>query len=161
MIIYSKPVNLSTIRETDLEELSFMIDVRVPRINAMLICDYVITEQGTNKKSLIGIFENINALKFPCMHHALTVYIKFTDAMGEYRVRLELVDLKNDKIIAKAESPRQMKVSDPLVAHELVFSLRGLRFQHAGEHEFRVFANDKIFGQKTFRVVDRRKPQDK
>jgi len=74
-----------------------------PKINAMLVCDYVITEQGTNKKSLIGVFENINAAQFPCIHHGLSVYIKMTDGQGTYRFRLELVDLKNDKMIGKGE----------------------------------------------------------
>jgi hypothetical protein len=126
-----------------------------PKINAMLVCDYVITEHGTNKKSLIGIFENINATKFPCVHFALTVYIKMVEARGSYRISLELVDLKDNKIIAKAQTPREIKINDPLTAHELVFGLKGLAFRHAGDYEFRVFADDKIFGQKSFRVVHR------
>jgi hypothetical protein len=39
----------------------------IPSVVAMLICDQVIAEQGTNKKSLIGVFEIFNALVFPTM----------------------------------------------------------------------------------------------
>ncbi len=124
----------------------------VPKTNAMLICDYVITERGTNKKSLIGVFENIGAVKFPCTHYALSVYIKLTDAQGSYRFRLELIDLKTDTTIGKSEMPEEVRIPNPLLAHELVFNLRGIRFPHAGEYEFRIFGNDNIFGQKKFIV---------
>ncbi len=125
----------------------------VPKANAMLICDYVITEVGTNKKSLIGIFENIAASQFPCRHDALSVYVKLTEAAGEYRFRLELVDLKGgDKVVESAEMPRPLKSETPLKTHELVFNLRGLKFGHPGEYEFRIYGNQNIFGQKTFHV---------
>ena len=45
-----------------------------PHLNAMLICDTVITEVGTNKKSLIGLFENISASSFPA-YPSLSVFV--------------------------------------------------------------------------------------
>src|SRR3989338_7630088 len=112
-----------------------------PKANAMLVCDYVITEQGTNKKSLIGIFENISTARFPCTHAALSVYIKLTDANGAYRFKLELVDLQNNSAIGKGEIPREVVIQNPLLVHELVFNLKTLRFAHPGDFEFRIFAN--------------------
>jgi hypothetical protein len=132
-----------------------MVTSPTPKVNAMLICDYVITEQTTNKKSLIGIFENINAGRFPCVHHALSVYIKMTEGQGVYRFRLELIDLKTDSMIGGGEIPKDIQMRNPLVAHELVFNLKGLKFKHAGEYEFRVYVNDKILGQKTFIITER------
>lgn len=126
--------------------------VIVPKASAMLICDYVITEQGSKKKSLIGIFENIGAAKFPFVHPSMSVYIKLTEARGTYRFNLELMDLQNNTVIGKGQIPKDISISDPLISHELVFNLRGLRFEHAGEYEFRIFANDRVFGQKTFFV---------
>lgn len=122
--------------------------VPTPKTNAMLICDYVITERGTNKKSLIGVFENIGAATFPCTHFAMSVYIKLTDAQGDYRFHLELVDLQSNITIGRSEMPEEVHVPSPLDAHELVFNLRGVRFLHVGNYEFRIFANGKIFGQK-------------
>lgn len=121
-----------------------------PKANAMLICDQVITEQETNKKSLIGIFETVGAFQFPFAHPALSVYIKLTDAQGKYKFRLELLDLQKDTVIGKGEIPQEIVMTSPLQTHELVFQLGGLKFSHPGEYEFRIFANDKIFGQKTF-----------
>lgn len=129
-----------------------MVDLPRPKANAMLICDSVITEERTGKKSLIGIFENINAFKFPCIHHALSVYVKLTGAHGSYKVRLELVDLRGDIVIGKNEIPENITINDPLVAYEIVFNLGGLKFDHPGEYEFRFYANDMIVEHKTFLV---------
>ncbi|HTL48067.1 MAG TPA: hypothetical protein VL688_08430 [Verrucomicrobiae bacterium] len=126
----------------------------IPKTNAMLICDYVITEQETNKKSLIGIFENIGAVKFPFMHPSLSVYIKLTEARGTYRFRLDLVNLQSNAVTGQGEIPNDITIDSPLTSHELVFNLRGLKFMEPGEYEFRIYANDRIFGQKTFNVSD-------
>jgi hypothetical protein len=37
-----------------------MADAPILRVVAMLVCDQIINEQGTNKKSLIGVFGNFN-----------------------------------------------------------------------------------------------------
>jgi len=87
-----------------------MTELPVPKANAMLICDSVITDKGTNKKSLIGVFEHINAFKFPCVHHSLAVYIKLTDARGKYRFRLELIDLQNNPTGYKRDIKRLLLV---------------------------------------------------
>ncbi len=126
--------------------------VPAPKANAMLICDYVITEQGTKKKSLIGVFENIGAATFPFVHSILSVYVKLTDARGDYKFRLELVQLKSETLIGRGEIPTVVTIPTPLMSHELVFNLRGIRFPEAGDYEFRIYANDRIFGQKTFVV---------
>src|SRR3989338_11527853 len=125
-----------------------MTAIPVPKTNAMLICDYVITEQGTNKKSLIGIFENITAPQFPMTHYSLSVYVKLTDAQGDYQFRLELVDLKTNGVLAQCALPQSVHIGNPLETRELVFNLRGLKFSQAGQCEFQIYANDHIFGQK-------------
>lgn len=124
----------------------------VPIIKAILLCDCIITEAGSNKKSLIGVFENILVQQFPCRHYQLSVYINFTSAQGKYKFRLELVDLNDNKIIGEGIL-HELNIPDQLGFYELVFNLRGLKFDHEGKYEFRIFADDKMFGNKTFNVV--------
>lgn len=125
-----------------------------PIANAVLICDKVITEENTKKKSLIGIFEKIGSVKFPCFHHFMAVYVKLTNASGKYIFSLELVDLDNDKVVGKAQINNEIAIIDPLGTHELVFNLNNLKFNYPGKYEFRVMANSQIFGQKVFLVED-------
>lgn len=124
-----------------------------PTKEAMLLCDSIITEVGTGKKSLIGIFEDINAAQYPFEHHRLSVYLKFTSAQGKYVFRLELIDLKDNLVIGKANTP-ELDVPNKLDSYELVFNLENLRFQHPGKYEFEVYAGDTPFANKTFKAVD-------
>ncbi len=131
--------------------------IPVPKANAMLICDYVITEHETGKKSLIGVFETISTKQFPVVHHALSVYVKLTDANGTYLFQLDLADLKSNTVLNKCQIPNEIKISNPLKSSELVFNLHGLKFPHPGDYEFRIYANGRIFGQKTFIVSEVKK----
>ena len=122
-----------------------------PACNAFLICDYAIREEGTGKVSLIGIFENINAIRFPSMHGLLCVYAKLTDAEGDYEIRLELVRLEDLAVIG--QGVLTMTIGDRMAAAELVFQLGGLVFERTGKYEFRLYANDKSVAIKSFSVV--------
>lgn len=72
----------------------------------MLLCDHIIREAGAGKVSLIGIFENISAARFPIVHRALSVYAKLGDAEGEYTIRLELMRLEDAHVVARARYAR-------------------------------------------------------
>jgi len=123
-----------------------------PALNAILICDQAIREEGTGKVSLIGIFENIGARQFPSKHGLLCVYAKLTDAEGQYDVRLELIRLED--LMTIGQGHLTMSVEDRMAPIELVFQLGGLVFGRPGRYEFRLYANDKSVGSKTFNVVE-------
>ena len=128
-----------------------------PGKEAMLVCDLIITETGTNKKSLIGIFEHISAAQVPFRHESLSVYVKFTGALGEYQFKLELVDLHTNEVVGRGMT-NSLKITDKLSSYELVFNLKGLVFKNAGKYEFRISANDEVFGAKTFTVLHNAQP---
>ena len=125
---------------------------QAPLLKAMLVCDNTIVEEHTHKRTLMGLFDNIRAVKFPCTHFMLHVFVQFTDVEGVHAFQLELRDLQKDQEIAKAEIPN-FKVVSRLGSYDLVFKLMNLKFPHPGDYEFRIFCDGVIFGQKTFRVV--------
>ena len=122
-----------------------------PEASGMMICDSVITEEGTKKKSLMGIFEHIYSPQFPCVHGSMSLYTKLSDAAGDYTLHLELYDLEqNRKIGEGTTSP--ISIKDRQSVHEIVFNLLGLVFEHPGKFEFRLFANGEHIESKTFNV---------
>ena len=124
-----------------------------PTKEAMLLCDSIITEVGTGKKSLIGIFEYLNTIQFPYPHYQLSVYLKFTSAQGKYIFRLELIDLESNLVIGKANTP-ELDVPNKLDSYELAFNLGNLVFGHSGKYEFRIYTGDFMFASKTFNVIE-------
>lgn len=122
-----------------------------PMLRAMLICDYTIRDGETGKVSVIGIFVQIRTPSFPVVHPALCVYVNVDDAEGEYLMRLDLVRVEDEKTIGTGE----MKVEAPDRSRplELVFELRNVVFDRAGAYQFRIVANRRHVGEKTFRVI--------
>jgi hypothetical protein len=121
-----------------------------PSLNAMLLCDHTIREHGTGKISLIGIFENISAGRFPVVHRALSVYAKLGDAEGEYTIRLELVRLDDGHVVAHCTL--HATFADRMTAGDLIFALENLGLDRAGRYEFRLHANDRFVAGKSFVV---------
>lgn len=115
-----------------------MPEASIPSVVAMLVCDQVIMEYGTGKKSLIGIFENINAAVFPAPTR-LGIYAKLVDAEGDYKFLLRLVNLKDEskvaEILADGKGIRREG------AAELILNA-GLVFPEPGKYELQLYAND-------------------
>ena len=117
----------------------------------MLLCDLTIREHGSGKISLIGVFENISAPRFPVVHRALSVYAKLTDAEGDYVIRLELIRLEDSHVVAQGTLTATF--ADRMSPGELIFNLENLGLERPGRYEFRLSANDRFVASKTFTVM--------
>lgn len=126
----------------------------LPKLNAMLLCDDVIVDELTKKKTLVGLFDTIHTASFPTTHPSMAVYVRCTDAVGEYAFTLELVDLKENEIIGRGQEVRA-SLPDRLRFNDLIFRLRGAEFPHEGKYEFRVLADGRVFGQATVLLSQR------
>jgi hypothetical protein len=122
-----------------------------PTLNAMLICDSAVREEGTGKVSLIGIFANITASAFPAIHSKLTIYVNVTDAQGHYKFRLEMRRVDNGELLGQADL--EGDVADAMKPTEILFEIGPLVFDRAGKYEFRFYANDSHVVSKSFSVV--------
>lgn len=128
-----------------------------PEVKAFLLCDFVIQEAGTNKKSLIGIFEQVNTPRFPFRHGRMSVYANLADAHGQYDLTLRLVRLRDGKVLIEAKGLR-IQVADPLQMAEVGMNLEGIVFEEPGKYEFALYANDQFVQSKPFRVVQLEQP---
>ena len=123
-----------------------------PILKAMLLCDQTLVEEGTRKRSLVGLFDRVKAAQFPSVHGSMSVYVQFREIEGVFDFTLELYDLAEDKALHKAVV-NNFQVQEKSRDCELVFNLLSVRFNHPGDYEFRIYVNDSIFGQKSFQVI--------
>ena len=121
-----------------------------PSVKAILICDQVIHEQSTNKKSLIGIFEQIHLAQFPAQYPRIAIYVNLTDANGEYVLEMRLLSDKGEEV-GRGETPK-VKIENPLATCEFALQIQNLVFQAAGQFEFQIYANGNFLASKAFRV---------
>ncbi|MHC4955975.1 MAG: DUF6941 family protein [Planctomycetota bacterium] len=121
-----------------------------PSVKAVLVCDQIIHEFRTNKKSVIGIFEEIHLRKFPAQYPRIAVYVNLTDAHGEYVLEMRLLNEKREEF-GRGQTP-SVKIEDPLATCEFALQIQNLVFPKPGKYEFQIFANGDFIATKTFRV---------
>jgi uncharacterized protein DUF6941 len=129
-----------------------MADAPVPTLVAMLLCDTVIQDAQTTKKSLIGIFTQVNAIDFPTTVNA-TVFARLTDAEGKYKFRLDVVNLTENKTILSLPSPHEVEAPSQLALVEIVLQFQRLPVPSAGKYEFQLWANDAYLGRTTMEAA--------
>ena len=123
-----------------------------PILKAMLLCDLTIVEEGTHKRTLVGLFDRIKATEFPSTHPSMSIYVQFREIEGQFNFMLELFDLDQGKSMNRAVI-KDFRVQDRSRDCELVFNLMSVKFEQPGDYEFRIYVNDYIFGQKSFKVL--------
>lgn len=120
----------------------------VPIPLVMAICDTVIEDKLTGKKSLIGLFNNINAKSVPTVHPGLNVYVALTEGNGSYEGKLRcLVD--NDRVL-EIGGPLTFKHPHQIV--EWNFSLRNLPLPKFGEYRLELLCDEKLVISRKFKV---------
>ena len=129
-----------------------MTDVSPPSVQAFLVCDCVIEDSLTKKKSLIGLFTHLQSVTFPFQHHQLGLYFCITDAEGTYRVEIDLMFVNTDQLVCRASLP-DIVIGDRLQISDFGINIPALLFPAPGRYEFRLRMNGRMIAQKDFHVV--------
>lgn|ERR1041384_1550730 len=111
-----------------------------PVISSFLIADAVIQDRLTGKWSVIGIFDKIYGPAFPCVHPSLALYVKFADAQGRYRVRVEFRNA-DDKVVSAFERI-EFEVKDRRQGGDFGVTTHGLPLEKPGRYHFQLYLND-------------------
>ena len=120
-------------------------------VKAFLIADSVIQDRSTGKWSVVGIFDQIYAPKFPCQHGALAIYVKLSDALGKYAVRVEFRDVGEDRLVSAFEGIN-LEVKDRLKGPEFGVPTHGLPLEKPGKYQFVLFFNGEYGASATLDV---------
>ena len=123
-----------------------------PIVKAFLICDAIIHDAQTGKKSLIGVFHELRADRFPATHPTLWIYANLTDARGRYDFEIQLIDVSHNKVLGKG-TPPPIDISGPLQTTELSAQLRNVTLLSPGTYEFQLHANQQLVATKAIRVM--------
>jgi hypothetical protein len=135
-----------------------MTDIIKPSVQAFLVCDQVIEDSLTRKKSLIGIFTHLQAAVFPFQHQHMGLYFCLTDAEGTYHFDIDLVCLNDDQLVCRATLPN-IHIPDRLQISDFGINIPSLMFPAPGRYEFRLRMERHLIAQKDFDVMQMAHPQ--
>lgn len=116
-----------------------MPDFQAPFPLAMVVCDQVVTDPATGKKTLFGCFSVIGAKEFPVVHRGMWVYMALTDGRGKVPIKFQIVDVDEEhEPLFKADI--ELEFSDPRMVFELALPVLGVRFPEPGEYRMQLYA---------------------
>jgi hypothetical protein len=134
-----------------------MSDKPAPIGLAIVICDQIIEDKLTGKKSLIGIFNQIGAQNFPCRHPQVCVFVSLTEGRGQCVARLRIVHDESNHVVAEVNG--QIQFPDVHTVVELNFNLVGLTFPDPGVYSIEFYCDDSLVLERRFHVVHIKPPQ--
>jgi hypothetical protein len=123
---------------------------------AIVICDLIIEDKFTNKKSLIGIFNNIGGVNFPCRHPQICVFVSLTEGRGTCTARLRIVNEETEEVVAEVNG--QIQFPDIHTVVELNFNLVGLVFPKPGLYAIEFYSDDALVLERRFHVTQVESP---
>jgi len=124
---------------------------------AMVVCDTVIDDRKTGKKSVIGMFNNITVSKVPALHPRLNIFISMTEGNGDYTCKLQCIYVDENSPVAELGGPIVFKNPQQII--EFNFELCGLPLPKYGTYRFDFYCNDIIVISRKFTVLPPKQSQ--
>lgn len=122
-----------------------------PVVKAFLVCDQVIHDMQTGKKTLVGVFHELRADRFPAVHPALWIYANLTNARGKYTIEIQLFDVERNNVLGRGKPP-EIDIPGPLQTTEISAQLRSIALPGPGTYEFHLLVNGELLATKAVRV---------
>lgn len=111
-----------------------------PQLLCWLTCDGVHLDPGSGKHTILGVFSNIKAQRFPITHPFMIWFMTLTDcAAGQHRMKISigLDPTQLQELIA-----RPFESHSPLQRINLINEIRNLTFPQAGDYSLLVEIDD-------------------
>jgi|SRR5579872_3334478 len=107
---------------------------------AMVVCDNFHRDPSTAKYTLIGTFSGLAGPEFPLIHPHITIYVALTDGHGKMPLRLEMIDVDEEREPVFHFDGR-VTFASPKDVVEICFKTPEVSVPEPGEYRLRLFAN--------------------
>lgn len=128
-----------------------------PACKAILLCERTIIEAGTGNVSLIGIFNRFLHLTYPTRTRQFVAFLQIVNALGRYDIIIEIHDLGEDKVIARANAPG-INIPDRLKTVNISIPVPRLPLTHPGKYDLVIFANGQEIDRQQFVAAQLEEP---
>jgi hypothetical protein len=111
-----------------------------PQLLAWLTCDGVHLDPSTGKHTILGVFSNIRAHRFPVTHPFMIWFMTLSDcAAGPHKIRILL---GSDPTQMQSLLERTFDSPGPLQRINLINEIRNLSFPQAGDYSIVIEVDD-------------------
>ena len=124
--------------------LGINVAAPTPVLIAFLVCDQIIEDAPTGKKTIVGVFDRITSANFPASHAPSSLYVKLIDCEGDYEVKIEFAQVSNQAVLLEMAGTSNSKSRHEYA--EFVLPCPPLPLPDPGEYEFRLWMDNKFVG---------------
>ncbi len=124
-----------------------------PTLVSFLLCDQVIDDKLTNKKSAIGIFNTILVPKMPTTIQQMAILAAVTEISGRAELEFRLIRDDDDSVLFSGKGA--VEAPNPLAVVDLLFAIQGARIPEAGQYAFELLSDNALLGRRRFQVLVR------
>jgi hypothetical protein len=111
-----------------------------PQLLCWLTCDAVHIDPASGKHTILGVFSNIRAQRFPVTHPYMVWFLTITDcSAGERRLK---ISIGLDPTRLQPFIDRTFNSQGPLMRINLINEIRNLPFPQPGEYAILVEIDD-------------------
>jgi hypothetical protein len=121
-----------------------------PVCKALLLCERTTIAEGTGAINLFGVESNFQADE-NLMTHASEVFVQLTGAEGQYDIVVEIWDLQERSVIARA-SQRGIEIDDPEMVNSVLMPIPPMQLSSDNYHDVVVLANGEEIDRRRFGV---------
>lgn len=130
--------------------------VTLPTLVSLVLCDQVIDDKLSNKKSAIGIFNTILVASVPAAIQHIAILASLTEIAGRVELELRLVRDSDNAVIFSGKGA--VEAPNPLAVVDLLFAMQGTRIPEVGQYAFELLSGGEILGRRRFQVVVAKMP---
>jgi len=111
-----------------------------PQLLAWITCDGVHIDPGSGKHTLLGVFSNIKARRFPVVHPRMVWFITLTDLqVGKHVIRILFGhNIESPKEVVR----REFEAQSPVQRVNLINEIRNLGFEKPGDYSITIEVDD-------------------
>jgi hypothetical protein len=117
----------------------------------LLICDHVWRDPNSGKHHLLGTFSALGSSVFPIVTN-MAVYFAVTEGQGELPVRLELIDVDEERP-AVFDAEGMFVFEHPRQVIEGTFNFTNLEFPEPGEYRLKLFVAGEFLMERALHVT--------
>lgn len=132
--------------------LHWYLAMSTPSLLAALLCDQVIVDQLTQKKTLVGLFEAVTFASFPASYGGFFLFARMTDAEQQMNLKIRLVRLDEDKALAEIATIVTVEGISRLSIFDVMMQLPALPFDRVGRYELQLFSDEVYLGRTVIEV---------
>lgn len=127
-------------------EFHFLAEMTpIPTLLSFIVCDTVIHDAVTQKKTIVGIFDRIQSPAAPFPINSVGLYAKMVEGSGQYSIKVRMVNLKDESPVMEIST--NVNWIAPELPLELGMNFHGIPIKDFGTYEFQLFANDIYIGR--------------